>query len=58
MLINTPPGYNPFCGAAGCIRACMIHLEKRGKIKAKFHNPFRQRPSWLKRQMEKKDEEK
>ena len=48
MLINTPPGYNPFCGAAGCIRACMIHLESRGKIGAKFHNPFRQRPSWLK----------
>lgn len=33
-------------GARGCIRACMIHLEKRGKLTNKFHNEFRKRPAW------------
>ncbi len=33
-------------GAAGCIRACMIHLEKQGKIKNKFKEPFRKRKPW------------
>jgi len=33
-------------GARGCIRACMIHLEETGRIKAKFHNPFRKRKPW------------
>ena len=36
------------CGAAGCIRACMIHLEKEGKLKNKFHEPFRKRKPWWK----------
>ena len=34
-------------GARGCIRACMIHLEKRGKIKSKFKEPFRKRKPWV-----------
>jgi len=52
--------YNPFIGepspvinysralegARGCIRACMIHLEKEGKIKNKFELPFRRRKAW------------
>jgi epoxyqueuosine reductase len=53
--------YNPFIGepssvinysralegARGCIRACMIHLEKEGKIKNKFKLPFRRRKAWF-----------
>jgi ferredoxin len=34
------------CGARGCIRACMIHLEKEGKLKNKFKEPFRRREPW------------
>jgi len=34
-------------GARGCIRACMIHLEKEGKIKNKFKEPFRKRKPWV-----------
>ncbi|NLF92950.1 MAG: hypothetical protein GX564_03595 [Oligosphaeraceae bacterium] len=33
-------------GAAGCIRACMVHLEERGKLTRKFKNKFRTRPAW------------
>jgi epoxyqueuosine reductase QueG len=33
-------------GARGCIRACMIHLEKEGKLKNKFKEPFRRRKPW------------
>lgn len=29
------------CGARGCTRACIDHLEKRGKLANKFHRPFR-----------------
>lgn len=52
--------HNPFCGdpsaqngygraiegAAGCIRACMIHLESQGKLSNKFRQQFRRRPEW------------
>ncbi len=34
------------CGAAGCIRACMIHLEERGRITQTFKTPFRLRKPW------------
>jgi len=33
-------------GARGCIRACMIHLEKEGRIKNRFEKPFRRRKVW------------
>ncbi|MDA3923098.1 MAG: hypothetical protein PF904_00170 [Kiritimatiellae bacterium] len=33
-------------GAAGCIRACMIHLEERRKIKNIFKNKFRTSKQW------------
>ena len=33
-------------GARGCIRACMDHLEKTGKLTRKFHNPFRTKKPW------------
>jgi len=34
------------CGARGCIRACMIHLEEKNKIKNTFKHPFRRRKPW------------
>jgi epoxyqueuosine reductase len=34
------------CGGRGCVRACMIQLEKRGVLKNKFHTEFRRRPPW------------
>lgn len=34
------------CGARGCQRACMIHLEEAGKLENKFHHPFRIRKQW------------
>ena len=33
-------------GASGCIRACMIHLEQKGKIHNQFKEPFRKRKPW------------
>ncbi len=33
-------------GAAGCMRACFIHLEQRGKLLNKFHNKFRTEQPW------------
>ena len=33
-------------GAAGCIRACMIHLEQRKKLGNRFLNPFRKKTPW------------
>ena len=58
--INPFDKYNPFKGeltpaiiysraiegARGCIRACMIHLEKEGRIKNKFRTSFRARKPW------------
>ena len=34
------------CGARGCIRACMIHLEQKGRIRNTFRNSFRKRKPW------------
>ncbi len=34
------------CGARGCIRECMIGLEKRGVVGNKFKQEFRRRPQW------------
>lgn len=33
------------CGAR-CMRACMVHLEKKGILKNKFQKPFRTKPLW------------
>lgn len=33
-------------GACGCIRACMVHLEERKKIKNLFKNKFRNGKQW------------
>ncbi len=40
-------GYFAVCGARGCIRACMVALEKAGRIESKYHNPFYKKESWL-----------
>jgi ferredoxin len=59
-LHRNPNPYNPFLtlpkpymgygrgieGARGCVRACMIHLEKQGKLKNKFKKKFRRRKPW------------
>ncbi|MBN1808248.1 MAG: 4Fe-4S binding protein [Planctomycetes bacterium] len=34
------------CGGRGCMRACMISLEKRGVLKNKFKKEFRRRKPW------------
>ena len=34
-------------GAAGCVRACFIHLETRSKLLNKFHEPFRTKEPWV-----------
>ncbi len=34
------------CGARGCTRACMVHLEARGVLQNKFHKPFRRGKPW------------
>ncbi|MDD3927555.1 MAG: hypothetical protein PHT33_12945, partial [bacterium] len=39
-------GYRALCGARGCIRACMMHMEEKKKIENLFHNKFRKRPMW------------
>ncbi len=44
MLQTT--GYYAVCGAGGCIRQCMIHLEEKGAIEQTFTEPFRRRPQW------------
>lgn len=33
-------------GAAGCMRACMVHLEKKNKMTNKFTEPFRTNKMW------------
>lgn len=33
-------------GAAGCIRACMVHLEEKGVLENRFQEPFRTRKPW------------
>ena len=40
-------GHNPALeGARGCMRECYNHLEKRGVLTHKFHNPFRTKKPW------------
>jgi epoxyqueuosine reductase len=34
------------CGGAGCVRACMISLEKRGALSNRFEREFRRRKPW------------
>ncbi len=44
-----PPTYDygrAIEGAAGCMRACMVHLEEQGSLKNTFKAPFRRRKPW------------
>ncbi len=34
------------CGGRGCMRGCMIHLERQGKLGNRFRSPFRRREPW------------
>ena len=34
------------CGGAGCMRACLVNLEKRGVLSNKFKKPFRTSKPW------------
>ena len=40
------PAGKPDRLGALCMRSYMVHLEKSGKLKTKFENPFRKRPIW------------
>lgn len=50
------PSYNQFlthrfrhlgiCVGRGCLRACLDHLEKTGRIAARFETPLIERPRW------------
>jgi len=44
-------------GARGCMRACMIHLEKKGALTNKFNNQFRTRKPWKLRPQDDSDSE-
>ena len=40
-------GYgSAMCGGRGCLRACMVHLEKTEKLTRPFKHPFRKRKPW------------
>ena len=39
-------GYFAICGAKGCIRACMVALEKAGRTENVFHNRFYYKKGW------------
>lgn len=53
-----PSGYFPaMCAGRGCIRACMIHLEEKNKIKNTFKQPFRKRKPWKLESDEKQNNE-
>ena len=34
------------CAGRGCLRSCMDHLERQGKLTNKFQTPFRRQPAW------------
>jgi ferredoxin len=39
-------GSRPDRCAAACVRACVVQLEAKGRVKQKFANPFRKRQPW------------
>jgi len=48
MMWKQVPGFLATCGARGCIRTCMDHLEREGRIGAAFNTgAFRKRRQWL-----------
>ncbi len=54
---ETPPAYYRFldqrfrhhsiCGGRGCLRACMDHLEKTGRIEKQYHTPMIEDRQWV-----------
>ena len=53
---NPPPYYrfidhrfrhHSICGARGCVRACMDHLEKTGRIEKRFRTPMVEGEQWV-----------
>jgi len=54
---QNPPGYYKFlqhrfrhqsiCGARGCVRACMDHLEKTGRIEKRYATPMIEGKQWV-----------
>ena len=53
---NLPPYYRfldhrfrhrSICGARGCVRACMDHLEKTGRISARYRTPMIEGKQWV-----------
>ncbi len=54
---NNPPSYYRFldrrfrhrsiCGARGCVRACVDHLEKTGRIEATYRTPMIEGKQWV-----------
>lgn len=53
---NPPPYYqfidhrfrhHSICGARGCVRACMDHLEKRGRIEKQYRTPMIEGEQWV-----------
>ena len=36
-------GSRAMCGARGCMRPCLVHLERQGKLSRKFARPFREK---------------
>lgn len=44
--VNLYKSGQSICGGRGCLRACMISLEKRGVLKNKFKFPFRTTKPW------------
>jgi len=53
---NPPPYYqflrhrfrhHSICGARGCVRACMDHLEKTGRIKKRYATPMVEGEQWV-----------
>ncbi|NLX04167.1 MAG: (4Fe-4S)-binding protein [Phycisphaerae bacterium] len=42
-----PNSYYPaMCNGRGCMRACMVHLEQKGRLENKFHEKFRKKTPW------------
>jgi epoxyqueuosine reductase QueG len=53
---NPPPYYqfidhrfrhHSICGARGCVRACVDHLEKTGRIEKQYHTPMIEGEQWV-----------
>ena len=39
--------HQSICGARGCVRACMDHLEKTGRIEKQYHTPMIEGEQWV-----------